>query len=106
MNQCEGCQTKELDLLKQDLSECKKRNASRERSIKKLNKQVFTLTIIAVAIGAVFGKETLDAITEWLNSVDSFKSSAQQLQGYVVPSPGTLPILAMALLVSKPARRR
>jgi len=105
-SQCKVCQTRELDQLKQELSECKKRNASKERSIKKLNKQLFTLTIVAVAIGAIFGKETLDSITEWLNSVSSFKSSAEQFQGYVVPAPGSLPLIAMTLLITKPTRRR
>ena len=105
-NECPICQTKELAQTRQELNECKKRGQTKDRQIKKLNKQVFILTAIAVGIGAIFGKEALDSITEWLGSINSFKSSVQDLSGFIVPAPGTLGLMAIALVVFRPKRRR
>lgn len=105
-NECPICQTKELTQTKHELNECKKRGQTKDRQIKKLNKQVFILTAIAVGIGAIFGKEALDSITEWLGSINSFKSSVQDLSGFIVPAPGTLGLMAIALVVCRPKRRR
>ena len=104
--ECPICQTKELAQTRHELNECKKRGQTKDRQIKKLNKQVFILTAIAVGIGAIFGKEALDSITEWLGSIKSFKSSVQDLSGLIVPAPGTLGLLAIALVVCRPKRRR
>ena len=62
--------------------------------------------MVAIGIGAIFGKETLDSITEWLSSVKSFKSSVQDLSGFIVPAPGSLGLLAIAFLVYRPSRKR
>ena len=105
-NECPICQTKELTQPKHELNECKKRGQTKDRQIKKLNKQVFILTAIAVGIGAIFGKEALDSITEWLGSINSFKSSVKDLSGFIVPAPGTLGLMAIALVVCRPKRRR
>tara|TARA_Y100001963_G_scaffold145777_1_gene219845 strand:+ start:509 stop:835 length:327 start_codon:yes stop_codon:yes gene_type:complete len=105
-NECPICQTKELAQTRHELNECKKRGQTKDRQIKKLNKQVFILTAIAVGIGAIFGKEALDSITEWLGSIKSFKSSVQDLSGLIVPAPGTLGLMAIALVVFRPKRRR
>ena len=104
--ECPVCQTKELSQIQHDLAECKKRGRAKDLEIKKLNKQIFILTMIAIGIGAVFGKEMLDSITEWIGSINSFKSSVQDLSGFIVPAPGTLGLLATVFLVSKPTRKR
>tara|TARA_R100000008_G_C3443089_1_gene95462 strand:- start:167 stop:496 length:330 start_codon:yes stop_codon:yes gene_type:complete len=103
---CENCQTNEVERLKADLRKCQEGSKSKDRKIKKLDKKVFVLTAIAVGIGAIFGKEVLDSITEWLGSINSFNSSVNDLTGYIVPSPGTLGVFAVAMLVTKPRRRR
>ena len=103
---CENCQTNEVERLKADLRKCQDGSKSKDRKIKKLDKKVFVLTIIAVGIGAIFGKEALDSITEWLGSINSFKSGVDNLNGYITPSPGTLGVFAVAMLVTKPRRRR
>ena len=105
-NECPICQTKELAQTRQELNECKKRGQTKDRQIKKLNKQVFILTAIAVGIGAIFGKEALDSITDWRGSINSFKSSVQDLSGFIVPAPGNLGLMAIALVVCRPKRRR
>jgi len=106
VNECPNCRNKETEQLKNDLFECKKRNKSKDAKIKKLDKKVFILTAIAVGIGAIFGKEALDAITEWLSSVGEFKSAANNLSAGVYPAPGTLPIFGLAYLVTRKSRRR
>ena len=103
---CENCQTNEVERLKADLRKCQEGSKSKDRKIKKLDKKVFVLTAIAVGIGAIFGKEVLDSITEWLGSMNSFNSNVNDLTGYIVPSPGTLGVFAVAMLVTKPRRRR
>lgn len=102
---CQNCQDKELEQLKHDLNECKKRGQSKDRTIKQLNKRVFILTAIAVGIGAIFGKEALDSITEWLNSVGSFNKGVRDLSGMIVPSPSTLAVLAFLPFVMGSRRR-
>ena len=102
---CPICQIKELAQTKHELNECKKRGQSKDRTIKQLNKRVFILTAVAVGIGAIFGKEALDSITEWLGSVKAFKSSVQDLSGVVVPAPGTLAMLALLPLIGGSKKR-
>lgn len=102
---CQDCQNKELEQLKHDLNECKKRGQSKDRTIKQLNKRVFILTAVAVGIGAIFGKEALDSITEWLNSIGSFNKGVRDLSEAVVPSPSTLAVFAFLPLMAKSRRR-
>ena len=103
---CQACQTKELETLKHELSKCKDNGKSKDRKIKALDKRVFMLTAIAVGIGAIFGKEALDSITEWLGSINSFRSSADNLTGHIIPAPGTLGVFAIAMFAARPRRRR
>tara|TARA_R100000988_G_C3870459_1_gene103523 strand:- start:32 stop:370 length:339 start_codon:yes stop_codon:yes gene_type:complete len=105
-NQCPNCRSQEVQQLKNDLHKCKEGQKAKDRKIKALDKKVFILTIIAVGIGAIFGKEALDAITEWLGSIGEFNSAASNLSAGVHPSPGTLPIFAMAFFMTKKTRRR
>ena len=105
-NICDRCSANETERLKHDLRKCQEGSKSKDRKIKKLDKKVFVLTAIAVGIGAIFGKEVLDSITEWLGSINSFNSNVNDLTGYIVPSPGTLGVFAVAMLVTKPRRRR
>lgn len=103
---CPVCQVKELSQLRHELNECKKRGQSKDRTIKQLNKRVFILTAIAVGIGAIFGKEALDSITEWLGSINSFKSGVQDLSGVVAPAPGTLAVFAILPFIGKSRKRK
>lgn len=104
--ECPVCTEKEVEQLRRDLNECKKRGQSKDRQIKHLNKRVFVLTMIAIGIAAIFGKEALDSITEWLGSINNFRGAAQDLTGVVTPSPGALPLMAIAFFACKPSRRR
>ena len=107
VEQCPVCTQSEVTQLRRDLAECKKRGQSKDRQIKQLNKRVFILTMIAIGIGAIFGKEALDAITEWMGSVTDFRDGADNLlQGRIVPSPGALPLLAISCFAFRRRRRR
>jgi len=101
-----NCQEKELQQLKNELHKCKQGNESKNRQIKKLDKKVFILMIICVGIGAVLGKEALDAIAEWLGTIGEIKGGVDNLTGSIIPAPGALPLLAMPLLFGKSRRRR
>ena len=105
-NNCPTCRNKEVEQLKNDLFECKKRNKSKDAKIKKLDKKVFILTAIAVGIGAIFGKEALDSITEWLGSIGDFKSATPITTGSVLPAPGTLAVFALFPLLGGSRRRK
>tara|TARA_R100000008_G_scaffold85594_1_gene75945 strand:- start:592 stop:927 length:336 start_codon:yes stop_codon:yes gene_type:complete len=103
---CENCREKELDRLKHDLKKCQDSQKAKDKKIKDLDKKVFVLTLIAIGIGAILGKEALDSFTEWLNSVSDFRSSVDRLTGFIVPAPGTMALFAMGFLITKPKRKR
>ena len=98
---CPVCQEKELQQLKRDLAECKKRNQSKDKKIKTLDKRVFILTLIAIGIGAIFGKEALDKFVEWLDTINGVRGGMDEL---IFPTPGALALFGIALFF--PGRKR
>tara|TARA_R100000664_G_C2734431_1_gene124256 strand:+ start:795 stop:1124 length:330 start_codon:yes stop_codon:yes gene_type:complete len=102
---CQACQSREVEKLREDLRACRKEGQTKDRSIKVLNKRVFVLTCIAIGIAAIFGKEALDAITEWIGSIRSFNSSLSQSE-VIVPAPGTLAVFALLPLMGRSRRRK
>ena len=103
---CPVCQEKEVQKHRSDLADCKRRNQSKERKIKNLDKKVFILTIIIAGVGAIFGKEAVDAISEWISSFDQIRSSVDGLSGLAHPAPGALPLLALAFASGGTRRRK
>lgn len=105
--ECPVCREKEVDRLKQDLQKCKEGHRAKDRKIKKLDKKVFILTLIAVGIGAIFGKEVLDSIIEWMDTIGDFNSASDNLLGGVVlPAPGTLAVFAALPFLTGSRRRK
>ena len=102
-HKCQSCQTNETERLRVELSDCKKRNQGKDRKIKDLNRKNFILTMVAIAIAAIFGKEALDAITEWMGSIQGFRSGVEGMT-LVLPSPSTASVFILAL--AGPRRRR
>ena len=98
--ECPVCRDKEVEHLRRELSECQKRHKSKDNRIKTLDKRVFILTLIAIGIGAVMGKETLDKIVEWIDSANGVRNG---IDGLIFPAPGTLALFALAFI---PAGRR
>lgn len=104
---CPVCSKKETQRLRNDLHECRTRNRVADKAIEQLNKKVFVLTMIAIGIAAIFGKEALDAVTEWIKSVSEFRNAADGVtQASNIPGPGGLSLLAAAAIVSRKSRRR
>ena len=59
---------------------------------------------IVVAIGAIFGKEAVDSITEWLESINAVKGQVEDMVS-VVPGPATLGVAAMGVVALRPRRK-
>ena len=100
---CPVCQTNETDRLRSELSECKRKGQGKDKKIKDLNRKNFILTMVAIAIAAIFGKEALDAITEWIGSIQGFRSGVDGFT-LILPSPPTASVFILAL--AGPRRRR
>ena len=103
---CPVCSKKESQQLRNALNECNTRNRVKDKAIEQLNKKVFILTMIAIGIAAIFGKEALDAVTEWIRSIGDFKNAAGLAQARDIPGPGPVSLLAVAMLVTRKSRRR
>jgi len=101
---CEQCQEKELNQTRHELNKCKSANATKDKEIKKKEKTVFILMCIVVGIGAIFGKEAIDSISEWLESINVVKDQVDGMVG-VVPGPATLGIAGMGFVCLRPRRR-
>tara|TARA_R100001086_G_scaffold169725_2_gene92500 strand:+ start:4092 stop:4439 length:348 start_codon:yes stop_codon:yes gene_type:complete len=104
---CPVCEKKETERLRDDLHKCRTSNRVADATIKQLNKRVFVLSMIAIGIAAIFGKEALDALTEWLQSISEFKDAAGGVtQARAIPGPGALSLMAAAGIMSRRTRRR
>ena len=60
---------------------------------------------IVVGIGAIFGKEALDGINEWLESFGAVKGHIEDLSSANVPGPATLAVLGMGIGCMRPRRK-
>lgn len=99
------------------LKKCEDKNRQKEKKIQKIEKKVLTLTLIVVIIGTLVGKEALDSIMDWLNSVNEVKSVIKDTISVNDPfimeypqvygtSPGPATLAAFGCLMFMPTRRR
>ena len=102
---CQQCQEKELQQTRHELQKCRSANNTKENEIKKKDKKVFILMCIVVGIGAIFGKEALDGINEWLESFGAVKGQIESLSQGNVPGPATLALMGMGMASLRPRRR-
>ena len=102
-NPCPICRNQELQQLRRDLSECRKRNQSKDKKIQRLDKRVFILTLVAISVGVVLGKETLDAIVDWLETPNGIRNGVDEL---IFPAPSTLALFAFAFVPGRRRRRK
>ena len=102
---CPVCHEKELKKLREDLTDCRKRNQANVRKIRAMEKKMFILTITTVAIGAIFGKEAVDSVVSWIESYNQVNNAINGV-GFVYPAPGALPLLACAFLFGGSRRRK
>jgi len=79
----------------------------KDRKIQKLDKKVFILMCIVVGVGAIFGKEALDSIAEWLGTIGEIKGGVDNLTtARIIPAPGALALFPIAMIFGKRSRRR
>ena len=102
---CEYCNKKEADHLQYELTQCQKANKAKDQKIQKLDKKVFILLCIVIGIGAVFGKETVDSLVAWLETMNSVKSQVDGLTAADIPGPGVLCVLACTPFMVRPRRK-
>lgn len=101
---CDQCQEKELQQTRHELQKCQSTNSVKDKELKKKDKKVFILMCIVVGIGAIFGKEAIDTISEWLESISSVKSGVDNLTADIVPGPATLGMFAFSAVL-RPRKR-
>ena len=102
---CEQCQEKELQQTKHELHKCQSANAAKDKEIKKKDKDRFILTCIVVGIGVLLGKEALDSISEWLETIGNVKSGVENLTASIIPGPATLGMFALGGVTVRPRKR-
>ena len=103
---CERCQKKDTDNLQHELNECKRLHKIKDQKIKKLDKKVFVLMCVVVGVGAIFGKEALDSMVAWLETLNSVKSQVDDLTAAIVPGPAALAVFGVGLpFVERPRKR-
>jgi len=100
------CHKKELQQVKNDLHKCRTSGQVKDKKIQNLDKKVFILTAICIAVGAVAGKEALDSIAEWLGTIGEIKDGVNKLHSSIIPGPSALALFPIALLFSKTRRRK
>ncbi|QDP59088.1 MAG: hypothetical protein Unbinned1446contig1001_13 [Prokaryotic dsDNA virus sp.] len=103
---CDRCQKKDTDKLQYELNECKKLHKIKDQQIKKMDKKLFILMCVVVGIGAIFGKEALDSIVSWLETLNSVKSQVDNLTASIVPGPAVLAVLGVGMPFAVRPRRR
>ena len=105
---CEQCRKKDSDHLQYELDQCQKLQKAKTQQIKKLDKKVFVLMCIVVGIGAVFGKEALDSVLAWLETLGAVKGQIDDMTSAaaIIPGPGALLILLSATPFSVRPRRK
>tara|TARA_R100000808_G_C2141855_1_gene149676 strand:+ start:103 stop:450 length:348 start_codon:yes stop_codon:yes gene_type:complete len=99
------------------LKKCEDKNKQKDKKIKELEKKLLTLTVIACIIGTIVGKETVESIADWIDSVNTIKTTIDNVSyidnnnsinhpGYygITPAPSTLAIVG--LLAFMPVKRR
>ena len=102
---CEQCQDKELQKTKYELQKCQSANSAKDKELKKKDKKVFILMCVVVGIGAIFGKEALDSISEWLETIGNVKGGVDNLTADIIPGPGTLGLFAIGAGSFRPRRK-
>tara|TARA_R100001082_G_scaffold110915_2_gene92384 strand:+ start:5302 stop:5637 length:336 start_codon:yes stop_codon:yes gene_type:complete len=103
---CEQCRQKDSDHLQHELNQCQRLQKTKDQQIQKLDKKVFVLMCIVVGIGAVLGKESLDSLLEWMETLNSFKGQVDEMTSANIPGPAVLAVFATAIPFSVRPRKK
>lgn len=109
-NECQG-----------KLNDCRKATREKDRELDSIKKKHNVLLILLVIIASILGKETIDSVASWIDSLNNIKSGVEnftsqaeadeQFQyqfhsgGGIVPAPGAIALLVMAGLTGTRRRR-
>lgn len=63
------------------LKKCKETSKRSKKEVEALKKKVLTLTIIIAIVGTLIGKEGLDSVLEYFETLDKVKQSTTRLIG-------------------------
>ena len=94
------------------LHECRKASREKDRELESIKKKQNILLILIVVIATILGKETIDSVASWIDSLNNIKSGVEQFTsqaepddqyeyqfhsgGGIVPAPGAIALLMMA----------
>tara|TARA_R100000963_G_C4637553_1_gene101466 strand:- start:1298 stop:1648 length:351 start_codon:yes stop_codon:yes gene_type:complete len=101
-----------------DLKKCKEARKRSKKEVEALKKKVLMLTIVVAIVGTLVGKEGLDNVLEYFETLDKVKQSTTKLIGSSnndfeilrpmpygsSPAPSTLGVFALTAML--PAKRR
>ena len=84
--ECDCGFKEELEKIKQEkerecqgkLHECQKSSREKDRKMTDLKKRHTILLVIIVIVATILGKETIDGITSWIESLNSLKGGVDQ----------------------------
>lgn len=101
------------------LQECKKLSREKDRQMAELRKKHTVMLVLVVIVATILGKETVDDIAGWMESVNSIKSGVEEFTSQaeeneweysnevaIAPAPGALALLAVAGVAGLRRRRR
>ena len=101
-----------------NLKKCEEQNRRNKKELEVMKKKILALTLAIAVIGTIVGKEGLDRVLEYFETLDKVKQSATRLietssaeqeilrpiSYGVSPSPSTLGVFALAAML--PTKRR
>jgi cell division protein FtsB len=102
---CDRCNKKDSDHLQHELNQCLRSNKAKDQQIKKLDKKVFILMCIVVGIGAVLGKESLDSLLAWLETINAVRTQVDDLTAANIPGPATAFLCVFSPIAVRPRRK-
>ena len=88
MNQIKDCDCglrDEFEKMKQEkerecqsaLHECQKAAKQKDREVQDLKKKHTVMVVLVVIVATILGKETVDSVAEWIESINSVKSGIE-----------------------------
>ena len=99
------------------LLDCQKSHREKDRQIAEIKKKHTVMLVLVVIVATILGKETIDEIASWMDSVNSIKNGVEQFTNQadeyeyhsevaIAPAPGALALLALAGATGVRRRRR
>ena len=101
------------------LQDCQKSSREKDRQLAEIKKKHTVMLVLVVIVATILGKETIDEVAAWMESVNSIKNGVEQFTSEaeireweysndmaIAPGPGALALLAIAGATGARRRRR